>query len=158
MCATIHPDRPIATTLAAASAAGPKRRRLACPPRGILPTGPLGGGSSACAGGPTGGKAGLVLFLVMAACSRPARAATWAALAGRARGSLAVRSSTSAAASRGTEGGSGGSGCCWWASITAIGWPVNGGWPVRHWKATMPRAYRSAAGVAAAPRARSGAK
>ena len=64
--------------------------------------------------------------------SRAARAATWLALAGRAVGSFAVSSMTSALTAAGTPAGSGGSGASWQAATTSIGVPWNGGRPARH--------------------------
>ena len=93
----------------------------------------------------------------MAPRSAAACCATSAAVAGRAAGSLAVSLPTSAATPSGT-GGSGGSGLCRLAVVTSSGVPRNGGVPARHSNATTPSEYRSLAGVAAAPAARSGAR
>ena len=61
-----------------------------------------------------------------------AHAATSPALAGRAAGSLAVRSRTSSATPAGTAAGSGGRVRCWCAAVMG-GTPSKGTAPVRHW-------------------------
>lgn len=87
-----------------------------------------------------------------------ARAATSAALAGRAAGSFAVSWATSAATGPGTLEGSGGSARREYASVTCTAVPVNGSVPARHSYATMPSAYRSQAGLPGEPDMRSGAR
>ena len=90
--------------------------------------------------------------------SRPAHVMASAASLGRLPGSFAVRRMTNAVTSAATDAGSGGSGRSRWARATSSGVPVNGRVPVRHSYATIPREYRSLAGPAFSPTARSGAR
>src|SRR5215470_184308 len=88
----------------------------------------------------------------------PACSATSRADRGRCPGFLAVSAATSALTSAGTVMGRAGIENRTWASATSSAEPWNGGAPVRHSYPTTPREYRSDAGVADPPAARSGAR
>ncbi len=155
MVARSQPATPITTTAASAMAARASRHARGYAPdrreRGAAGQAADPAEAAARRPSPAAGA------LIRPACSHLACAATSAALAGLRSGSLAVRPATSAATPAGTDGGSGGSGRSRCASATASGPPPNGRLPARHSYAIIPSAYRSAAGLAEAPAARSGA-